>query len=1095
MSRTQRLKQPEQFGKYQLIARLSQGRLGQVYKAKSIGVEGFERILVIKTIDQSYASIPGFVDTIAEEAQRAVMLSHANVVQVLNLGQEETTQQPFLALEFVHGMDLRRALEVTRILEQPWPLELAIYIIAEIANGLDYAHRRKDYEFNKLNIIHHDISPFNIMLSSDGEAKLTDFGIARALYLAPITSDAEQIRRVEYQAPEAVRGESYTQRCDLFSLGLVFYELLAGFHPYHHQASSTPQLVELARQGAVPPLPNRNSLPRPIVQVLESMLVPDPNGRIGSAGQIYEELVGFIYGNNLQRADARALSLHIQNLRNQEIELFPDQDDLEAGMDEISLSELNVPDSLNSFYGDLHPESEAVEEFNSEATSDVLPRHKLQQVFMASAPSPDAPPQTPSSPLPRKIEEILTKTRSGQGKAVLLHGQMGSGKDYIPDRLAEILGAQPNTMVCAIQCLRDDKFRPFGTLADLLLSTLLPQLPEEQRDTEHALALLERLQISARAINTLKDIWEVESSDTLLGLESTRKLLAETSGAVIRDLCQRHTLIFIIDHIEFIDPLSLLVLKDIISHIGKFPSMLIMSTAMLESMRRSLDTGNPQHLEQVRIVGGQEHPRHQALQHLSNDAEHTLMLLVVAHFAMSQADLLHLTRWPNDRLFAAIKELVELGLIRGPQPGIFLATHDELSSWASQPERAAQRQLAANTLIERADRIEPPPETLSMLRIQASAGKRKAFVSGAHALAARLAQRGWLLNAMSLYKHFSEIMLEAQLHAPQSRLSFMLARAELAMELALPDECLASIGPIQALAESLHHERSILASQLLQGRLAMTQDDIEEARHHFSRALEAAHAIQDPDLLANAMTHMAKWYERYGDVANGQRMIEGALNLNARWGTQRMNLPARAKLLNLAVNMWCYRRMPRHAQQFVEDFERLAHHTQLAQLNCRLEWAKGRLQGASDDLEGSIHTLKRAASIASYHSLTALELEILRHLTHAMLLAKQFQQAIPLLERLVQLSSKHKDLYTNLRALELRALAHVCTGQHVEGALNQLETNLTLATQRRVPRDIFRCHSFLQQAYAALGKHDLAAQHAEHAGRAAFSMRYARHAA
>ena len=157
MSRTERLAQPEQFGKYHLIARLAHGRMGDVYKAKSHGVEGFERILVVKTIHAGLAAVPGFLDVVVEEAQRAVILSHANVAQVLNLGQEDAQNRAFLATEYVNGLDLQRAMSIAAQSQTPWPFELSVFIAAEIAKGLDYAHSRKDYNFNLLNLMHRDL--------------------------------------------------------------------------------------------------------------------------------------------------------------------------------------------------------------------------------------------------------------------------------------------------------------------------------------------------------------------------------------------------------------------------------------------------------------------------------------------------------------------------------------------------------------------------------------------------------------------------------------------------------------------------------------------------------------------------------------------------------------------------------------------------------------------------------------------------------------------------------------------------------------------------------------------------------------------------
>ena len=218
----------------QLVARLAHGRMGDVYKAKVHGVEGFERILVVKTIHPGYAAVPGFLDVVVEEAQRAVLLSHANVAQVLNLGQEEEQQRAFLATEYVNGLDLERAMQIARGAQTAWPMEISVFIAAEIANGLDYAHRRKDYNFNLLNIMHRDLSPTNVMLSNDGDVKVSDFGISRAMTLIPPNDDQERLRRVLYQAPESVRTreQEYTQQSDIFSLGLLLYEMLAGIHPY-----------------------------------------------------------------------------------------------------------------------------------------------------------------------------------------------------------------------------------------------------------------------------------------------------------------------------------------------------------------------------------------------------------------------------------------------------------------------------------------------------------------------------------------------------------------------------------------------------------------------------------------------------------------------------------------------------------------------------------------------------------------------------------------------------------------------------------------------------------------------------------------------
>ncbi|MFU8807164.1 MAG: serine/threonine protein kinase, partial [Bradymonadaceae bacterium] len=306
MEPIQRLAQPKEFGKYQLVARLAHGRMGDVYKAKSHGVEGFEKILVVKVIHPAFSAIPNFVDTLIEEAKRAVSLSHANVAQVFDLGLEESGNQFYLATEFVNGMDLGRALVIARENNRFWSQEISVFVASEIAKGLDYAHRRKDFNFNSLNIVHRSLTPQNIILSYDGEVKITDFGVSRAMDLSEPVDNDDLIHRHLYQSPEVARGEEYTRQSDIFSLGLLLYEMLAGRHPYF---DLNPRKVhERACRAEIPPITKQTNVPRQLAQILDSMLVHDPAGRAASAGAIYEELIGYLFGNNL-KADNRSLAL------------------------------------------------------------------------------------------------------------------------------------------------------------------------------------------------------------------------------------------------------------------------------------------------------------------------------------------------------------------------------------------------------------------------------------------------------------------------------------------------------------------------------------------------------------------------------------------------------------------------------------------------------------------------------------------------------------------------------------------------------------------------------------------------------------------
>src|SRR5689334_15871585 len=143
---------PVLYGKYQLLEQLARGGMAEVYKAKAHGVEGFEKILVIKRILPELSQNPRFVEMFINEAKIAVTLSHANIVQVFDLGQAQGSY--FIAMEFVGGMDLATTLKLAQKSQKRLTPELAVYIISELAKGLDYAHRRRDSERNALNIVH-----------------------------------------------------------------------------------------------------------------------------------------------------------------------------------------------------------------------------------------------------------------------------------------------------------------------------------------------------------------------------------------------------------------------------------------------------------------------------------------------------------------------------------------------------------------------------------------------------------------------------------------------------------------------------------------------------------------------------------------------------------------------------------------------------------------------------------------------------------------------------------------------------------------------------------------------------------------------------
>ena len=298
--------------------------MAEVFKAKSYGVEGFEKILVIKRILPELSSRQAFVDMFIHEAKLAVCLSHANVVQVFDLGKApggESGTGPdsyYMAMEYVHGLDLASVLASCRRRQIVLPAAMAAYVASEVAKGLDHAHRRRDEAMRPLGIVHRDVSPQNVLLSFEGEIKVTDFGIAKARGALdkddPASARSNALQgKFGYMSPEQSRGENVDARSDLFSLGTVIYECVAGVNPF--SAPSTFETQRRVQACEYPPLSLlRPDAPSELVSILKTAMAKDPADRYPDAGRMYEALLAFLYAQG-SRYGALDLAEFLSELR------------------------------------------------------------------------------------------------------------------------------------------------------------------------------------------------------------------------------------------------------------------------------------------------------------------------------------------------------------------------------------------------------------------------------------------------------------------------------------------------------------------------------------------------------------------------------------------------------------------------------------------------------------------------------------------------------------------------------------------------------------------------------------------------------------
>jgi serine/threonine protein kinase len=218
---------PRSFGKYELLERIGEGGMAEVFRARLPGKAGFEKIVVIKRILPHLASRKQVVDMFLAEARLTAQVQHKNIVQVFELGEDEETGDPFMVMEHISGADLRRLLKSAvkeRLRVPPW---FSVHVIAEVLDGLAYAHELTDDRGRPRNIVHRDVTPSNIFVSFLGDTKLGDFGIAKEKQQSSLTRTGQLKGKVAYMSPEQLYGEEIDERADVFACGIVLWECLA----------------------------------------------------------------------------------------------------------------------------------------------------------------------------------------------------------------------------------------------------------------------------------------------------------------------------------------------------------------------------------------------------------------------------------------------------------------------------------------------------------------------------------------------------------------------------------------------------------------------------------------------------------------------------------------------------------------------------------------------------------------------------------------------------------------------------------------------------------------------------------------------------
>lgn len=295
--------------------------MAQLFKAKIIGIEGFEKLIAIKQILPQFSKDKDLITSFIDEAKLAALLNHQNIVQIYDFGSVDDSY--FISMEYLFGKDLRMVWIRLKERGIPLPLEHALYITSRLCAGLAYAHELKDFQGKELNIIHRDISPQNIFVTYQGDVKILDFGIAKAASQSTVTQFGMIKGKIAYMSPQQAAGKPIDQRSDIFSAGIVLYELVTNTRLF--TGESTMQILTRVRDAQFDSAESIVAgLDSKVYRIIDRALAKEPDKRYQSAADMHADIEECMMELSL-RPTARGLGQYMR-------ELFADEVGLEQKM-------------------------------------------------------------------------------------------------------------------------------------------------------------------------------------------------------------------------------------------------------------------------------------------------------------------------------------------------------------------------------------------------------------------------------------------------------------------------------------------------------------------------------------------------------------------------------------------------------------------------------------------------------------------------------------------------------------------------------------------------------------------------------------------
>jgi eukaryotic-like serine/threonine-protein kinase len=301
---------------YEILGKIASGGMGSVFLGEQLGAESFRKTVAIKIIKKEFLNNPESISLFIGEAKLTADLIHQCINQVYQLG-ETSDGQFYIVMEYIHGKTLSDLMRAHHDRGIKMDIEMGAFIISRVCRGLAYAHKKKDRNGNHLGIVHRDVTPSNIMFDFLGSVKLMDFGIAKALTMS--TPDESQVimGKLPYMSPEAAQFIGTDPRSDIFSLGLVMYELLTGFIVYN--VKSIQELITKMKKYRIKDPSKLNPhIPARVEEIILKALEVNPGNRFQTAEEMLEAIEVYLYHDRYGPTNEK-LAKYVRNL-------YPDVD-------------------------------------------------------------------------------------------------------------------------------------------------------------------------------------------------------------------------------------------------------------------------------------------------------------------------------------------------------------------------------------------------------------------------------------------------------------------------------------------------------------------------------------------------------------------------------------------------------------------------------------------------------------------------------------------------------------------------------------------------------------------------------------------------